>query len=70
MSWPGGRGCLNMSCLQNYIENVIGVVEFEPANAIKATIKRPVVSGALGETDVYGSQQHAPLLGLEVPVGN
>lgn len=51
------------------IENVIGVVEFEPANAIKATIKRPVVSGALGETDVYGSQQHAPLLGLEVPVG-
>jgi hypothetical protein len=25
------------------------------------------VSGSPGETDVYGAQQHAPLLDLEVP---
>ncbi|WP_367196716.1 DUF4387 domain-containing protein [Amorphus sp. 3PC139-8] len=45
-------------------EDILGIVPFEPANAIKVTIKRPLVSGAIGETDVYGAQQHAPLLGL------
>lgn len=43
-------------------EDVADVIPFEPANAIKATIRRPLVSGAVGETDVYGAQQHAPLL--------
>ena len=46
-------------------EEIIGIVEFHPAKAIKITIKRPIPSGNLGETDVYGAQQHAPLLGLE-----
>jgi len=45
--------------------DIIGIVMFEPAKAIKVTIKRPLCSGDLGETDVYGAQQHAPLLGLE-----
>lgn len=45
-------------------DDVLNIVAFEPANAIKATIKRSLVSGAVGETDVYGAQQHAPLLGL------
>lgn len=48
-------------------EDVLGVVFFEKANAVKATIVRPVVSGDLGETDVYGAQQHAPLLGITIP---
>ena len=48
--------------------DVIGIVEFSPANAIKATIVRPYPSGALGETDVYGAQQHAPLLDLAIEV--
>ena len=46
---------------------VLGVVEFEQANAIKATIVRPLASGDVGETDVYGAQQHAPLLGIVLP---
>jgi len=46
-------------------EDIIKIVEFHPAKAIKITIKRPIPSGNLGETDVYGAQQHAPLLGLE-----
>ncbi len=46
-------------------EDIINIVEFEPANAIKITIKRPICSGDLGETDVYGAQQHAPLLSIE-----
>ncbi|MCZ8333087.1 MAG: DUF4387 domain-containing protein [Rhodobacteraceae bacterium] len=48
------------------VEDVLGIVAFEPANAIKATIRRPMVSGAIGETDVYGAQQHAPLLTLKL----
>ena len=43
-------------------EHIINIVEFQPAKAIKATIRRPICSGDLGETDVYGAQQHAPLL--------
>ena len=46
------------------VNKVINVIEFMPAKAIKATIERPVTSGELGETDVYGAQQHAPLLDL------
>jgi len=42
--------------------DIIGVVHFDPAKAIKTTIVRPISSGALGETDVYGAQQHAPLM--------
>lgn len=43
-------------------EDVISIVYFPNAKAIKATIVRPLASGALGERDVYGAQQHAPLV--------
>ena len=46
-------------------EQIINIIEFKPAKAIKITIRRPLCSGNLGESDVYGAQQHAPLLGLE-----
>ena len=46
-------------------DKVISVLGFPPAKAIKGTIVRPIASGNLGETDVYGAQQHGPLLGLE-----
>lgn len=46
--------------------NVINIIEFEPAKAIKATIIRPIASGELTERDVYGAQQHAPLLELSL----
>lgn len=49
-------------------EKIINIIHFEPANAIKVTLVRPLCSGDLGETDVYGAQQHAPLLGLELDV--
>lgn len=45
-------------------ENVISIIYFEPAYAVKITIVRPRASGDLGETDVYGAQQHAPLFNL------
>jgi len=49
-------------------EQIICIIAFAPAKAIKVTIKRPLCSGDLGETDVYGAQQHAPLLGLEFDI--
>ncbi|HER24719.1 MAG TPA: DUF4387 domain-containing protein [Candidatus Atribacteria bacterium] len=49
------------------LEKVLHFVEFDPANAIKATIVRQVDSGSIGETDVYGAQQHAPLLEIKIP---
>ena len=45
-------------------DQIINIIQFDPANAIKVTIARPICSGDLGETDVYGAQQHAPLLGI------
>ena len=44
------------------------LVEFPPANAIKATIPRLHGSGDVEDTDVYGAQQHAPLMDVEVPL--
>jgi len=45
--------------------DILGIIAFEPAKAVKITIRRPIASGDLGESDVYGAQQHAPLLGFE-----
>ena len=48
--------------------DIIQIVEFEPANAIKVTIVRSISSGEIGETDVYGAQQHALFLDLEFDI--
>ncbi|MGA2402589.1 MAG: DUF4387 domain-containing protein [Syntrophobacteraceae bacterium] len=50
------------------VDKIIALVHFDPASAIKCTMVRPVISGAPGDTDIYGAQQHAPMLGLRVPV--
>ena len=49
-------------------EDVISIVYFPNALAIKATVVRPLPSGALGERDVYGAQQHAPLVNFEFEI--
>jgi hypothetical protein len=49
-------------------EKVISFVEFAPARAIKITLERPIVCGDVGDNDIYGAQQHAPLLLLELPL--
>ena len=45
-------------------KDVLGVTWFEPATAVKMTLRRRVASGSPGDTDIYGAQQHAPLLSL------
>ncbi|MDD2234315.1 MAG: DUF4387 domain-containing protein [Desulfitobacteriaceae bacterium] len=49
-------------------EKVISFVEFAPAKAIKITLVRPWICGDVGDNDIYGAQQHAPLLMLELPL--
>ena len=48
------------------VERIEKVLYFEPARAVKVGLKRLVPSGSPGDTDVYGAQQHAPLLGPEL----
>lgn len=49
------------------VEHIVKIVNFDPATAIKVTFKRPVGSGALGDTDIYGAQQHVPIMQYEIP---
>ena len=48
--------------------DVPSTVYFPQTLAIKATIVRPLASGNMGERDVYGAQQHAPLVNFEFEV--
>ena len=48
-------------------QRILAVVPFDIAHAIKITLARPCASGAIGDSDVYGAQQHAPLLDIEIP---
>lgn len=41
-------------------------VEYDEAYAIKFTILRERPSGSAGDPDIFGSQQYAPLLGIEI----
>ena len=42
-------------------------VNYDAALAIKFTLLRTLCSGSPGDPDIFGSQQYAPLLDLEVP---
>lgn len=44
----------------------VAVHIYRPALAIKISIPRKVMSGDPGDRDVYGAQQHVPLLGIEL----
>ena len=41
---------------------------YDAAYAFKATFPRLVPAGDFGDTDVYGCQQHAPLLDVDLPI--
>ncbi|MGD0153219.1 MAG: DUF4387 domain-containing protein [Thermacetogeniaceae bacterium] len=47
--------------------DILKAIYFDPACAFKATMKRPLPCGDPGERDIYGAQQHAPLLDLLLP---
>jgi hypothetical protein len=53
--------------LYNVAEESVLFTPYDTASAFKATLPRRVPAGDFGDTDVYGAQQHAPLLDVEVP---
>ena len=48
-------------------ERITDFVEYDPAYAIKFTILRLRPSGSPGDSDIFGAQQYAPFLDVEVP---
>lgn len=48
-------------------DRVLSVHFYAPALAYKATLVRTISSGTVGDSDVFGAQQHAPLLDVMVP---
>lgn len=47
-------------------DEVLGIYELDRVTTIKITLRRPVPSGAVRDSDVYGTQQHGPLLDVEI----
>lgn len=42
------------------------IIPYQTALAIKIVLRRKIIAGSPGDRDVYGSQQHGPLLGILV----
>lgn len=49
-------------------DRITDFVQFDPAYAIKFTIARQAPSGSPGDGDIFGSQQYAPLMDIEIPI--
>ncbi len=63
-------GVLNqelIASLYQVSQNEVSIIPYDVAMAIKITVPRLVPSGSFGDTDVYGAQQHGPLLTVEIP---
>ena len=48
-------------------ERISDFVAFDPACAIKFTIYRNRPSGSPGDPDIFGAQQYAPLMDIDIP---
>ena len=44
----------------------VTVIPYPAGRAIKIVLARPIMAGDPGDRDVYGAQQHAPLLEVEI----
>ncbi len=40
----------------------VRIIPYPPANALKVVMERTIIAGTPGDRDVYGAQQHGPLL--------
>jgi hypothetical protein len=48
-------------------DNEVSIIPYDVAYAIKITIPRLHKSGDPDDSDIYGAQQHAPLLDIDIP---
>ncbi len=49
------------------VESITDLAAYDAGLGIKITFLREIASGTVGDRDVYGAQQHAPLIDLEIP---
>ena len=56
-----------ISALYHVTPASVQITHVDAALAIKVSIPRPVPSGDLADSDVYGCQQYGPLVDIEVP---
>lgn len=47
-------------------EQDVRVVYYDAAYAVKVAFPRMIAAGDIGSTDVFGAQQHAPMLDIEI----
>jgi hypothetical protein len=55
-----------ISVLYGVATDDVTVIPYPVGRAIKIVLARPIMAGDPGDRDVYGAQQHAPLLELEI----
>jgi hypothetical protein len=46
--------------------NTVTIINYPQGCAIKVVVPRKIMSGDPGDRDVYGAQQHTPLLELDI----
>lgn len=49
------------------VERIVTFARFDAALGLKITYLRDISSGTFGDRDVYGAQQHAPLMTIDIP---
>ncbi|MCE4606293.1 MAG: DUF4387 domain-containing protein [Desulfurococcales archaeon] len=49
-------------------EDVLDIIAYKPALAVKINMRRRIPSGHPGDMDVYGAQQHIPLALIELDI--
>lgn len=49
------------------VERIGAIYEYEPGRIIKFSITREISSGDVGDRSVFGSQQWAPLIDVDIP---
>lgn len=55
-----------ISSLYKVDESNIMFIEYDEGLAFKITFPRPIVEGDPEDSDIYGGQQHSPLLELDI----
>jgi hypothetical protein len=63
----GALDASHVARLYGVSHNEVSVIPYDVAYAIKITLPRAHPSGDPLDNDVYGAQQHAPLLDIEIP---
>jgi hypothetical protein len=59
-------GAGNIGRLYHVSADAVTIIPYPVGRAIKIVMARSVMAGDPGDCDVYGAQQHAPLLGIEI----